>query len=160
MRAAFAGRCGVTLAEQIDRDLVDALKQHNRTKVSTLRLLKAAVKNAEVAKRGSVTDDEYQDVIRRQIKMRREAATEYKRAGRTDSADQEEAESKILEAYLPAQMDDGSIRSVLENAIAQTEARGPGDLGKVMSRAMPALRGKADGARVNQMARDLLQQGQ
>ena len=144
------------LAEQIDRDLVTSLKAQDRTRVATLRLLKAAAKNAEVEKRHPLTEDEFLDVVRRQAKLRREAATEYERAGRRESADQEMAELRILEEYLPAQLDDDEIRGVLEDALREVSASGPGDLGKVMKQAMPALRGRADGARVNAMARELL----
>jgi uncharacterized protein len=146
----------VTLPDQIDRELVDALKSGDRTKVATLRLLKAAAKNAEVEKRRPLNEDEYLDVVRRQVKLRREAAAEYERGGRPESAEQERAEGAILERYLPAQLDDESVRAVLETAIAATAAAGPGDIGKVMARAMPALKGKADGARVKGLARELL----
>jgi uncharacterized protein YqeY len=148
----------VTLPVEIDRELRDALKGGDRTKVATLRLLKAAAKNAEVEKRRPLTEDEYLDVVRRQVKLRREAATEYDRAGRPESADQERAELAILERYLPAQLDDEAVRAIIESAIAETSASGPGDIGKVMARAMPALRGKADGARVNKLAREILVQ--
>jgi uncharacterized protein YqeY len=148
----------VALAEQIDRELVAALKAHDRTMVATLRLLKAAAKNVEVEKRRPLEDAELLDVVRRQVKLRREAAAEYERAGRPASAEQELAELRILETYLPAQIGDDELRGILEEAIRDTAASGPGDLGKVMKRAMPALRGRADGSRVNQMARQLLHQ--
>jgi uncharacterized protein YqeY len=148
----------VALEDQVDRDLMTALKQQDRTTLSTLRLLKAAAKNAQVAKRGPLTDEEYADVIRRQVKLRREAATEYDKAGRAESAAQERAELSVLEAYLPSQVDDDVIRSVVQSAIAETGASGPGDLGNVMRVAMPRLRGQADGSRVNAIARQSLEQ--
>ena len=146
----------MALGQQIDRELVVALKAGDRTKVATLRLVKAAAKNAEVEKRDSLSDSEYLDVIQRQVKLRHEAATEYDRAGRQESAEQEHAEMRVLETYLPEQLSDAEIRSILEEVIQEASATGPSDLGKVMQRAMPALKGKADGARVNQMARNLL----
>ncbi len=148
----------MALEDRVDRDLVTALKGGDRTALSTLRLLKAAAKNAQVAKRAPLSEDEYADVIRRQVKLRREAATEYDRAGRAQSAAQELDEMRVLEAYLPAQLDDDAVRAAVEAAIAETGAEGPGDLGKVMKAAMPQLRGQADGARVNTIARQLLQQ--
>jgi uncharacterized protein YqeY len=147
----------VALEDQVDQDLVAALKQQDRTTLSTLRLLKAAAKNAQVAKRGSLSDEEYLDVIRRQVKLRREAAEEYDRAGRSQNAAQERDEMRVLEGYLPAQLDDDTVRTELEAAIAATGASGPGDLGKVMKAAMPRLRGQADGARVSAIARQMLQ---
>lgn len=146
----------MSLSEQVDRDLTDALRARDQTKLATLRLLKAAAKNAEVAKRAPLDDAEFQDVIRKQVKQRREAATEYERAGREGSAEQERAEQRVLESYLPAQLDDEAIRGAIESAVAESGATGPGDMGKVMSRVMPALRGRADGARVNQLVRERL----
>lgn len=146
----------MTLEEQVDRDLVTALKARDATTLATLRLLKAAAKNAEVERRRPLTDDEYQDVIVRQAKLRREAATEFERGGRQDRADQERAELGVLERYLPQQMDDSALIEILERVIADTGATGPGDLGKVMSQVMPAVKGRALGARVNQLARELL----
>lgn len=148
----------MALEDQVDRDLVTALKTRDRTTLATLRLLKAAAKNAQVAKRGPLSDEEYADVIRRQVKLRREAAAEYEKAGRADSAAQERDEMRVLEAYLPAQLDDDAIRAVVESAIVETGASGPGDLGKVMKAAMPRFRGQADGARVNAIARHALEQ--
>lgn len=148
----------MALENQVDRDLVTALKQQDRTTLSTLRLLKAAAKNAQVAKRAPLSDEEYVDVIRRQVKLRREAAAEYDKAGRAESAAQERDEMRVLEAYLPTQLDDDAIRAAVEAAIAETGATGPGDLGKVMKAAMPRLRGQADGTRVNAIARQSLEQ--
>lgn len=148
----------MALEDRVDKDLVTALKGQDRTTLSTLRLLKAAAKNAQVAKRAPLSDEEYVEVIRRQVKLRREAAAEYDKAGRGESAAQERAELGVLERYLPAQMDDEAIRDVVQSAIAETEASGPGDLGKVMRVAMPRLRGQADGSRVNAIARQALEQ--
>lgn len=146
------------LEAQVDRDLVAALKEQDRTTLATLRLLKAAAKNAQVAKRAPLSDEEYVEVIRRQVKLRREAAAEYEKAGRAESAAQEREELSVLERYLPAQMDDDAIRRNVQLAIAETGATGPGDLGKVMKAVMPRVRGQADGARVNAIVRQSLEQ--
>ena len=146
----------MTNAEQIDRDLVQSMKAGDAVKVATLRLLKTAMKNAEVAKRGALTNDEIGVEIRRQVKMRREAISEYQRAGRTTQAEQEASELQILERYLPQQLGEDEVRATLERIIAETRASGPGDLGKVMSQAMRAFKGQADGTQVNRVARELL----
>jgi uncharacterized protein YqeY len=148
----------VPLEAQVDRDLVAALKEQDRTTLATLRLLKAAAKNAQVAKRAPLSDEEYVEVIRRQVKLRREAAAEYEKAGRAESAAQEREELSVLERYLPAQMDEDAIRRNVQLAIAETGATGPGDLGKVMKAVMPRVRGQADGARVNAIVRQSLEQ--
>lgn len=148
----------MALEDQVDRDLVTALKDRDQTALATLRLLKTAAKNAQVAKRGALTDEEYLEVIRRQVKLRREAAGEYDKAGRAESAERERDEMRVLESYLPAQLDDAAIRAAVADAIAETGAASPSDLGKVMKAAMPRLRGQADGARVNAIARQALEQ--
>lgn len=147
----------MALEDQVDRDLVTALKGQDRTTLSTLRLLKAAAKNAQVAKGAPLSDDEYADVVRRQVKMRREAAAEYEKAGRPESAESERDEMRVLEGYLPRQLGDDAIQSAVEAAIEATGAGGPGDLGKVMKAVMPGLRGQADGTRVNAIARRALE---
>lgn len=146
------------LADRVERDLVAALKERDATTLSTLRLLKTAAKNAEVEKRAPLDEDEYVDVLTRQAKLRREAAAEYERAGRLDRAEQERAELSVLLRYMPEQMDDEAIVAELQRIIDETGARGPGDVGKVMSQAMRAMKGKAEGGQVNRLARDLLSQ--
>lgn len=144
------------LGERIESDLIQALKARDKTTLATLRLLKAGVQNREVAKRGSLTDEEYLDAVRREIKMRRDAAEEYGRAGRSASVAEEQASIAVLERYLPAPMDEDAIRAIIVRIIADTGASGPGDMGKVMARAMPALRAQVEGSTVNRIARDLL----
>jgi uncharacterized protein len=144
------------LVARVDSDLVRALKGRDQTTLQTLRLLKAAAKNAEIAKRSQLSEEEYGDVIRHQVKMRRDAATEYEKAGYSDRAEQERAEMAVLQAYLPAQMDVEAVREVVRGVIAETAASGPGDIGKVMSGSMRLLKGKADGATVNSVAREML----
>jgi uncharacterized protein YqeY len=146
----------VSIAEQVDQDLVTALRARDETRLATLRLLKAAAKNAEVAKRSPLTDEEYVAIVRRQVKMRREAASEYDRGNRPQQAAQERDERVILEAYLPAQLDESTLRQLVNQAIDETGASSPSELGKVMSHAMRAANGRADGNQVNQLARAIL----
>jgi uncharacterized protein YqeY len=144
------------LAQQVDQDLIRALKERDATTTATLRLLKSAAKYAEVAKRAELSDEEFIDVVNRQAKLRREAAHEFDRGGRPDRANQERAELAVLQAYLPEQLDEEAVRELLQEAIKETGASGPDDIGRVMSRVMPSVRGRADGARVNALARELL----
>jgi uncharacterized protein YqeY len=149
-------RTDVTLSEQVDADLVGAMKARDAVRLSTLRLLKAAVKNAEVEKRAPLNDEEYGAVLQRQAKIRREAIAEYERGNRPDLAAQEHAELAILEDYLPEQLDDSAILLAVDEAIATSGAAGAADLGKVMALVMPKLRGRAEGQRVNRLVRERL----
>lgn len=144
------------IAERVEQDLVTALRARDETRLATLRLLKAAAKNLEVAKRSALTDDEYEAVVRRQVKMRREAASEYDRGKRPEQAAQERQELAILEEYLPAQMDEADVRQLVMQAVDETGATSLRELGKVMSHAMRTVQGRADGTQVNQIARDIL----
>ena len=144
------------LALRVDSDLITALKSRDETTLATLRLLKSAAKNQEVAKRRPLTDEEYGDVIRQQVKMRRDAATEYDKAGRPELAGQERAELSVLQRYLPAQLDQDAIREVVRRVIVETGATNPGDLGRVMGASMRELEGKADGAVIRATAQELL----
>ncbi len=146
----------MTTAERVEEDLIAALRARDSTRLATLRLLKSAAKNAEVTKQDRLTEDEYQAIVRRQVKMRREAASEYERGNRPEQAEQERAELAILGEYLPAQLDAEALAALVSQAIAQTGASGPGDLGKVMSQAMKAASGRADGTQVRELARTLL----
>lgn len=145
-----------TLEERIGRDLVAAVKSGDRLTVATLRLVRAAAKNQEVARRRPLTDEEWHEVLRHQAKMRREAIAGFEQGNRPEQAEQERAELTVLQAYLPQQLGDEEIRAALAGAIAATGATGPGDLGRVMAAAMPSLRGRADGATVNRLARQML----
>lgn len=144
------------IAERVEQDLVTALRARDETRLATLRLLKAAAKNLEVAKRSALTDDDYEAVVRRQVKMRREAASEYDRGKRPEQAAQERQELAILEEYLPAQMDEADVRQLVMQAVDETGATSLRELGKVMSHAMRTVQGRADGTQVNQIARDIL----
>jgi len=146
----------VSIAERVEQDLITALRARDQTRLATLRLLKAAAKNAEVAKRSPLSNDEYEAIVRRQVKMRREAAVEYDRGNRPEQADQERLELAILEEYLPAQLDEATLRQLVAQAVDETGATSLREMGKVMSHAMQAAQGRADGNQVNQMAREIL----
>jgi uncharacterized protein YqeY len=146
----------VSIAERVEQDLITALRARDQTRLATLRLVKAAAKNAEVAKRSPLSNDEYEAIVRRQVKMRREAAVEYDRGNRPEQADQERLELAILEEYLPAQLDEATLRQLVAQAVDETGATSLREMGKVMSHAMQAAQGRADGNQVNQMARQIL----
>jgi uncharacterized protein len=146
----------VSIAERVEQDLITALRARDQTRLATLRLLKAAAKNAEVAKLSPLSNDEYEAIVRRQVKMRREAAVEYDRGNRPEQADQERLELAILEEYLPAQLDEATLRQLVAQAVDETGATSLREMGKVMSHAMQAAQGRADGNKVNQMARKIL----
>jgi uncharacterized protein YqeY len=145
------------LKDKIDSDCKTALKSGEKLKVSTLRMILAEVKNAEIAKRGNLSEEELLAVVTREAKKRNESIEEFGKGGREDLVAKESEELAIIQAYLPEQMSDDEVRSILEETIKEVGATSTGDLGKVMAKLMPKIKGKADGKKVNQMVREMLQ---
>jgi uncharacterized protein YqeY len=136
-----------------------ALKAGERLRLSALRLLSAAVTNREVEVGHPLTDPEFEEVARREVKKRKEAVEAYTAAGREDRAGAEAAEQEVLEAYLPAGLSDAEVDALIEDAVASLGATGPGDLGRVMGHVMAAAKGRADGRMVQARVRARLDRG-
>ena len=133
-----------------------ALKSHDAVKLSTLRLLLAAVHNEEIRLRKELGAEEIQKVIATLSKQRSEAIDLYRKGGRNDLAQKEEAELEILQAYLPQPLTEQEVQTLIRESIAELGATGVQDLGKVMKQVMPKVSGRTDGKRVNELAKALL----
>lgn len=146
------------LAERIQQDLTAAMKARDTATVGTLRMVLAAVKNARVAagQEGDVSDDQTLELLTREAKKRTEAAEAYDAADRPELAEKERAELTVIRAYLPEQLDEDTIRGLVDEAVTETGASGPSDLGRVMSAVMPKVKGRADGKVVNALVRERL----
>ncbi len=141
----------MTLVEQVEKDLVAALKAQEALKLSVLRMMKAALMNKKIEVGKPLGDPEAIAVFRTLVKQRHDSVEAFRKGGRDDLADKEAAEIKILDAYLPAAASDEEIEAALAAAITETGAAGPKDMGKVMKAAMAKLAGKnAEGKRVNE----------
>lgn len=148
----------MSLAQQIETDLKTAMKARDTATVGTLRMILAGIKNlrAEAGHGEDVTDEEMLDLLGREAKRRNEAAAAYDEAGRDELAAKERDELAIIQRYLPEQLGDDELRGLVDEAIAETGASGPSDLGKVMSAVMPKVKGRADGKQVNAIVRERL----
>ncbi len=152
----------MSLLEQLDIELKEAMLARDEDRKRTLRSVKTAAANALVEKRTTegmaavLSDEEVLKVIAKQASQRRDSIEEFSKAGRMDLVAPEQAELAILERYLPRQMDAAEIKAVVEQVIADTGASGPKEMGLVMRTAMARLHGQADGKLVNQYARELL----
>jgi hypothetical protein len=133
-----------------------ALKSRDMVKLSTLRLLLAAIQNEEIRLRKELGAEEIQKVIATLSKQRSEAIELYRKGGRDDLAQKEEAELGILQAYLPQPLTEQEVQSLIRQSIAELGATGVQDLGKVMKQVMPKVSGRTDGKRVNELAKALL----
>jgi uncharacterized protein YqeY len=144
----------MSIVERVEKDLVAALKAQEALKLSVLRMMKAALMNKKVELGKAVDDSEALAVLRTLAKQRRESVEAFRKGGRDDLADKEEAEIKIVEAYLPAAASEEEIDAAVVAAIAETGASTAKDMGKAMKAAMAKLAGKnADGKRVSEKVR-------
>lgn len=140
----------MSLKEQLRADMTSAMKARDELRTGTLRMVLTAVTNEEVAGKTAreLSDEEVVTVIGREAKKRREAAEAFDGAGRAELADKERAEGAILDEYLPAQLGDDEIATIVSEAIASTGAAGPQAMGQVMKAVQPKIAGQAEGGRV------------
>jgi uncharacterized protein YqeY len=144
----------MAIVQQVEKDLVAAMKAREELKLSVLRMMKTALKLKQVELNKPLEDSEAMAVLRTLVKQRHESVEAYRQGGRDDLADKEAAEIKIVEAYLPAAATDEEIEAAVTAAMAETGATSPKELGKVMKAAMAKLAGKnVDGKRVNEKVR-------
>ena len=146
----------MSLKDQIASDLKQALKESDETRKRTVRLLMSAVHNAEIEKGAELDDGGVLALIVKQVKQRHDSAEEFRRGNRQDLVDKEESEAVILQAYLPPAMSREEIEAAARKVIAEVGAQGPRDMGKVMGPLTAQLRGRADGAEISAVVRELL----
>ncbi|MEK6656738.1 MAG: GatB/YqeY domain-containing protein [Nitrospirota bacterium] len=149
----------MSLQEQLVNDMKEAMKSGDSLKVSTIRMLKAAIKNKEIEKGGTsykLSDKETLEVIVTAIKQRKDSIEQFTKGHRLDLAEKEKKELGILQAYMPPQMSDEDVKAEVKKAIAETSASSQKDMGKVMKVLMPRIAGRADGAVVNRIVRELI----
>ena len=141
----------MSVTDTVKQDLAAAMKAGERDRVSTLRLVLSELQKA--AKEG---DGDELAVLRRERKRRRESAAAFRQGGREDLATGEEAEAGIIESYLPAELSDDELRALVADALAETGAESPRDMGRVMKAAMQRAGGRADGKRVSALVQEAL----
>lgn len=144
------------LKEQLREDMTAAMRTGDAARRDVLRMLLAAVKQAEVDTQTTLDDAGVQDVLTKQAKQRRESIADYTKAGRPELAAQEKAELALIEAYLPSMLARDEIAALAQQVISELGVAGPQAMGQVMGRLMPMLKGKAEGRLVNAVVRDLL----
>jgi uncharacterized protein len=144
----------MSLSEKVNADITTAMKSKDQTRLSALRMLKAAITNKGVEKARNLEDAEVLQVVASLVKQRRDSIEQFSKAGRTDLVDKETGEIAVLEAYLPPSASADEIEAAVAAAISETAAASPKDIGKVMKAVMPKLAGKtADGRAVNEAVR-------
>lgn len=149
----------MSLAERITQDMTTAMKAREELKLSTLRMVKTAIKYREVERGHALDDNEVMQVLATQIKQREDSAAQFEQGGRPELAEKERAERVIIESYLPRALSSAEIEATVRAAIAETGAREPKQMGAVMKAAMAKFQAagqRADGKLVSETAKRLL----
>jgi uncharacterized protein YqeY len=146
------------LKQKLSDDLKAAMKSGDTVKRSTLRMLMAAINNAEIARKASLEDGDVLGIIAKEVKQHQESIASFKEGNRPDLVEKEEVEMAILQDYLPEQMSRDDIVAEVRQVIADIGAQGPGDKGRVMQQLMPKMKGRADGKEINEIVTELLSQ--
>ena len=147
----------MTIKTQLNESMKDAMKSGDEVRKRTVRMVLAAVKQAEVDKRTELDDTAVMNLIQKEMKNRRESMEEAKKANRADLVEANESEIKVLEAFLPKAMPAEELRALVQSAIDETGASTPADMGKVMKAVMPKIAGRAPNDIVSATVRELLQ---
>ena len=147
------------LKETLARDLKDAMRQQDKVRLGAIRMVQAAITSREKETGEPISDDDAVAVVAKQAKQRRDSIQQFQDAGRDDLAEREAAELGYIEAYLPVQASDEDIHRAVHEIVQRTGATSMKDMGRVMGEAMSALKGVAEGSRVQAVVRELLGAG-
>jgi len=149
------------ILKKINEDLVTSMKSRaDELRVSTLRMMKSSIKNAEIAKRGKgeLTEEDITGVLSTMVKQRKESVEQYQKAERNDLADKENKEIGIIQVYLPDQLSIEEVDEIIKSTIQEAGITGMKDMGRLMKELMPKLKGRADGKLVSQRVKETLKQ--
>ncbi len=157
MKFLFFNFIFMSLKDQIQQDLMTAMKAREEIKVGAIRMLKAAISKWEVeGTKKEANDEVVLTILKKEIKQRKEAAEQYKIGHRPELAEKEELESQFLSVYLPAQLSEEEVKQVVEKVLGEMGGKEATDFGKLMGASMKELKGKADGALVSKVVKEVL----
>lgn len=146
----------MTLSERINNDLKDAMKSKDSFKLGVIRMVKGAMQLEKPNPREELTDDDVIKVLSKQIKMRKEAITQFDAAGRNDLADQNKKELEILSAYMPEQLSLEELNKIIDKVFDEVKPTSVKDMGMIMKSLSPLIKGKADMSLVNSIIKERL----
>ncbi|MDP6064064.1 MAG: GatB/YqeY domain-containing protein [SAR202 cluster bacterium] len=146
----------MTLQEKLQQDLKDSMRSGDTARRDVIRFLRSAIHNQEIASQGELDDEGVIAVLSKQALQRRDSIEIFKEGNRLDLVEKEEAQLAIIGEYLPTQLTEDEISTLVHAVVKETGASGPRDMGKVMSRLMPDVKGKADGRAVSRIVQELL----
>lgn len=144
------------LVKKLDEEIIEAMKEKNTTKLNTLRGVKAAMKQANIDKKLEINDNLLIDVVSKEIKTRNESIKEFEKGNRTDLVDKTKEEISFLEKYLPEQLTEDELNSIIDKVFAEINPTGMQDMGKIMGKVTPLVKGKADMSLVSSIIKNKL----
>ncbi|MEE9500223.1 MAG: GatB/YqeY domain-containing protein [Candidatus Omnitrophota bacterium] len=147
----------MSLEERIENEVKAALKQRDKIKVSTLRMLKADIINTKLDQnKKALKDEEIVKIIQRQVKQHKDSIEQFEKGKRPDLVEKEKKELDILLSYMPEQLSEEELKKIIADTIKELEATGKGEMGKVMKLVMERVKGRADGKKVSQIVLNML----
>lgn len=146
----------ISKLDQLNQDMIAAMKQKDKETLSTVRMLKSALQTERINKGEDLSEEEELTLLAREKKQRMESYNEFKAAGRDDLVLKLEKELSIVDQYLPEQLSEEDVRTIVQETVAQTQASSMQDMGKVMGALMPKVKGKADGSLVSSIVKEEL----
>jgi len=144
------------MRDKILKDIMQAMKDKDKDKLSVLRMVKGSIQLEEIAKKKELSDDDVLGVLAKQIKTRKESIIEFEKAGRNDLIEQTSKEIEILNQYMPEQMSEEEIIKVIEEAVEEVKPQSASDMGKIMKLVSPKFKGKADMSLVSSIIKEKL----
>jgi len=146
----------MSILDQLNEDMKQAMKAKERERLTTIRMIKSAIQSEEIDKGRELNEDEELTIVSREKKQRLESHEEFKNAGRDDLVEKLEAEIAVVDEYLPEQLSDDEIRDLVDETIEEVGAESMQDMGDVMGAVMPKVQGRADGSQVNALVQERL----
>ncbi|WP_372662891.1 GatB/YqeY domain-containing protein [Cohnella sp.] len=147
----------MSLAERLNEDMKQAMRDGNKFRLSTIRMVRAAIKNQEIELRRPLEDNDTLNILSRELKQRRDSLEDFARGGREDLVSNVKAEIEIITEYLPQQLNEEEVKAIVLQTMQETGASSKADLGKLMGALMPKVKGIADGKLVNAIVQQSLQ---
>ena len=146
----------MSIKDTLTNDMKEAMKAKEKDRLAVIRMVRGAIKQIEIDSKKELEDEAVIGVISKEVKMRKDSVEEFKKGGREDLVAKTEAEIAVLMPYLPQQLSEDEIRSLVQAAVEQVGASSPKDMGKVMGVLMPKVKGRADGKLVNTIVKEAL----
>ena len=144
------------MKEKLQKELIDAMKAHDKKKIDVIKLVKASIQNEEINLKKELSDDEVLSIITKQVKMRSDAIKEFEKANRNDLIDAYNEEINILSEYLPKALSEEEAIKIIEDAFSIVDPKGPSDMGKIMKEVSPKLKNRFDMGKASSIIKNKL----